>query len=87
MTDRGVTMFRRLVRDGVRAVAAGETPKGLMREAPAEPAQTYAHNTVKRMPAPPTVEAERAQRIAFGRDVTERIMRGELRYTLPGTAA
>ncbi|MBT6117408.1 MAG: aromatic ring-hydroxylating dioxygenase subunit alpha [Rhodospirillaceae bacterium] len=82
LTDRGVTMYRRLVRDGVRAVAAGQVPKGLQAEAPPEPLRTFANNTVKRVPPAPTEEDDRALRLEFGREITERIMRGEIRYTL-----
>ena len=86
MTDRGLTMYRRLVRDGARAVAAGQAPKGLEDAASAAPLQTFANNTVKRIPPAPTEEEDRLLRLEFGREITDRIMRGEIRYT-PAQAA
>jgi len=86
MTDRGVTMYRRLVRDGVRTVAAGEAPRGLADAAGAAPLQTFANNTVKRIPPAPTEAEDRLLRLEFGREITDRIMRGEIRY-IPAQAA
>jgi hypothetical protein len=50
-SDRGITLYRRLVRDGIRAVARGEDPQGLLREDGDGPIPTYCHNTV--LPVPP----------------------------------
>ena len=49
-TDRGVIMFRKIVRDGIRAVAAGHDPHSLLR-APAPPIATACQDTVLRIPA------------------------------------
>src|SRR5207245_7525383 len=49
-TDRGVIMLRGILRDGIRAVPAGETPRGL-KLAPGEPITTYGQDTVLRIPA------------------------------------
>ena len=49
-TDRGVIMFRKIVRDGIRAVAAGRDPNFLLR-APAPPIVTACQDTVLRIPA------------------------------------
>ncbi len=48
-TDRGVSMFRRLMRRGIRAVRAGNDPAGVLREAVAA-IPTYCNNTVMHMP-------------------------------------
>ena len=49
-TDRGVIMYRKLVRQGIRAVAEGNAPKGLRFEGTGE-RPTYCNNTVARIPA------------------------------------
>ena len=72
-TDRGVIMYRKLVRQGIRAVAEGNAPKGLQFEGTGE-RPTYCNNTVARIPAPADPEADRRLRIAFGREVTKRIL-------------
>jgi nitrite reductase/ring-hydroxylating ferredoxin subunit len=77
-TDRGVVMYRKLVRRGIEAVAHGEAPKGLLRVAPDAPIRTYCHNTVKGVARAPTAEAEEVLRIAFGRAVIDAIMAGRL---------
>ena len=74
------------VRDGVRATARGEDPKGLTRDGDEIPIPTYCHNTVLRVPPAPTEAAEQAQRIAFGRRIFERIRAGELTKDRPGAA-
>ena len=48
-TDRGVSMFRNLLRRGIRAVKAGDDPAGLCRDAGAV-IPTYCNNTVVRIP-------------------------------------
>src|SRR5262249_43042926 len=48
-TDRGVTMLRRIVRNGIRAVAAGRDPKELVRE-PTLPIRTACRDAVLRIP-------------------------------------
>ena len=78
-TDRGVSMYRRLVREGIRAVKAGKDPKGIVREMDTGPLLTYAHNSVKRIPPANTPEADHEAHLAYGRDVTARIMSGEIR--------
>ena len=72
-TDRGVIMYRKLVRQGIRAVAEGNAPKGLQFEGTGE-RPTCCNNTVARIPAPADPEADRRLRIAFGREVTKRIL-------------
>src|SRR4029077_8370034 len=60
-TDRGVLMLRKIVRDGIRAVAAGRDPKELLRE-PRPPIATYTQDTVLKIPAEADPEADRAPR-------------------------
>ena len=84
-TDRGVIMYRKLVRQGIRAVAEGNAPKGLQFEGTGE-RPTYCNNTVARIPAPADPEADRRLRIAFGREVTRRILAGEYSKEEPGCA-
>ena len=84
-TDRGVIMYRKLVRQGIRAVAEGNAPKGLQFEGTGE-RPTCCNNTVARIPAPADPEADRRLRIAFGREVTKRILAGEYSKEEPGCA-
>src|SRR5437762_13994121 len=49
-TDRGVILLRKIVRDGIRAVGAGETPRRLGLK-PWETVTTYGQDTVVRQPA------------------------------------
>jgi hypothetical protein len=48
-TDRGVSMVRRQLRRGIRAVKAGDDPAGLCRDA-GSVIPTYCNNTVVRLP-------------------------------------
>jgi phenylpropionate dioxygenase-like ring-hydroxylating dioxygenase large terminal subunit len=48
-TDRGISMFRRQMRRGIRAVRDGQDPAGVCREAGAV-IPTYCNNTVMHMP-------------------------------------
>ena len=77
-TDQGVVMYRKLVRDGIRAVAEGRDPKGLLREGTNAPIMTYCHNTVKPVPKAATPEADHAQSIAFGRAILKQMLDGSL---------
>ena len=45
-TDRGVTMFRNLLRRGLRAIAAGEDPQGVIRDPEKRVIRVVASNTV-----------------------------------------
>jgi nitrite reductase/ring-hydroxylating ferredoxin subunit len=48
-TDRGITMLRKQLRSGIRAVAAGRDPQGLCRDADGVIA-TYCNDTIVRLP-------------------------------------
>ena len=84
-TDRGVTLFRKLVRRGIRAVANGKRPKGLFDFAD-QVRPTYCHNTVARIPAPDDPAADHALKLAFGREVTKRIIAQQYPKDDPGCA-
>ena len=66
-------MLRKIVRDGIRAVAAGGDPKGLLRE-PQPPIATHAQDTVLRIPAEADPEADRRLLRETGRKVTRRLL-------------
>ena len=83
-TDRGVIMYRKLLRRGIRAVREGRAPKGLHFDGPLRP--TCCNNTVARIPPRADPEADRRLRIAFGREVTRRILAGEYGKDEPGCA-
>ena len=57
-TDRGVIMFRELVRQGIRAVQRGEDPPNLPRNA-GKIVPTYTNDTVKRIPPTATLDEDR----------------------------
>jgi phenylpropionate dioxygenase-like ring-hydroxylating dioxygenase large terminal subunit len=57
-TDRGVTMFRKAIREGIEAVERGEDPRGVVR-IPGAKVRTSARSTVLRRPPAPTPEADR----------------------------
>jgi len=57
-TDRGITMLRRQIRDGIKAVKSGNDPVGLFRQA-GPPIPTYCNNTVVRIPPAKTEEADK----------------------------
>jgi len=73
-TDRGVIMLRKIVRDGVRAVESGETPRGVVMK-PGDTVTTYCQDTVLRVPPTSSSEDDRAQLRQTGR----RVVAGEYR--------
>jgi nitrite reductase/ring-hydroxylating ferredoxin subunit len=72
-TDRGVVMFRRLLREGIRTVQRGEDPKGLWRSD--DIIRTYTQNMVIKAPQAATPEADRELMRSIGR----RVLDGEFR--------
>ncbi len=73
-SDRGIILYRKLLRRGVQAVAAGEPPEGVDMGAE-NPVFTYCHNTVARLDAIPNdPDAEHALLLEFGREVTQRVL-------------
>ena len=69
-TDRGVIMLRRIVRDGIRAVAAGGDPAGAERPE-GKVIRTFTQDLVLRLPPAPTPEADRRLLREAGRRVVE----------------
>jgi phenylpropionate dioxygenase-like ring-hydroxylating dioxygenase large terminal subunit len=65
-TDRGVIMLRRIVRDGIRAVARGEDPAGLATHG--KVIRTFTQDTVLRVPPAADPEEDRRRLRAAGRD-------------------
>ena len=70
---------------GIRVVAEGNAPKCVHFDGTGE-RPTYCHNTVARIPALADPEADRRLRIAFGREVTKRILAGEYSKDVPDCA-
>ena len=71
-TDRGVTMFRKLVRQGIKVVRRGADPKGLSRADGVIP--TYSHETVLRVPPASTPDRDRVLLRDTARRVLERYL-------------
>jgi len=69
-TDRGVIMLRRIVRDGIRAVAGGGDPDGAERPE-GKVIRTFTQDLVLRIPPAPTPEADRRLLREAGRRVVE----------------
>ena len=64
-------MLRRQIRDGIKAVKAGKAPIGLFRD-DAGVIPTYCNNTVVRIPAAKTAEADKR----LMRETGRRLARG-----------
>ena len=70
-TDRGVIMFRKLLREGIEAVRSERDPRGLVRH-DGGPIQTYSQDTILRIPPEATPEGdlvllrETARKVATG---------------------
>ncbi|MCL2429475.1 MAG: aromatic ring-hydroxylating dioxygenase subunit alpha, partial [Alphaproteobacteria bacterium] len=73
-TDRGVTMFRKQLRQGIRAVRDGADPAGICRD-DGSVIPTYCNDTVVRVPAAESEEADRK----LMRDTGRRLAEGYLR--------
>jgi len=67
-TDRGVIMLRRLVRDGIRAVAGGGDPFGADRP-DGKVVRTFTQDVVLRVPPASTPDADRRLLRATGRQI------------------
>jgi len=77
-TDRGVIMLRKIVRDGIRAVAAGRDPRELQRGV-IGPITTYTQDTVLRVP--PASDPETDRRLL--RDIGRKVVRGDFARDAP----
>ena len=73
-TDRGVTMFRRKVREAIRAVQKGEDPSGLLMEE-GKLITTCASDMFFRIPSAPTPEEEKKLLREVGRKVGETFLK------------
>jgi phenylpropionate dioxygenase-like ring-hydroxylating dioxygenase large terminal subunit len=69
-TDRGVTMFRKLVRQEIRALKRGKDPRNV-RHAPDQILHTLAQNTIRRIPPAATPEADTEMLRQIGRRVAD----------------
>jgi hypothetical protein len=69
-TDRGVTLFRKQIRQGIRTVKAGKDPVGLFREGGAV-IPTYCNDTVVRIPPAKTPELDKKLLRETGRRLAE----------------
>jgi len=67
-TDRGVIMFRKILREGIRAVQAAETPRGSGLKS-GEIVTTSCQDTVLRLPIAETTAEDRARLRQVGRRV------------------
>src|SRR5438552_16946884 len=67
-TDRGVIMLRKIVRDGIQAVARGEDPYGTQRSV-GQVIPTFTQDLVVKLPPAPDAEADRKLLRATGRSV------------------
>ena len=84
-TDRGVAIYRSLLRREIRKTADGEVPLGAEPGAD-RPVATYCHNTVIPVPPAENAEADRALCLEFGREVTRRVLAGDYPKDAPGAA-
>jgi len=69
-TDRGVVMLRRIVRDGIQAVARGDDPAGARRPDGAA-VRTFAQDLVLKIPPASTPDEDRRRLREAGRGVLE----------------
>jgi hypothetical protein len=69
-TDYGVIGFRKMVRDGIRAVAEGRDPLGVSRD-PNFRIPSRSQNTIVRVPPAATPEADRELLLKVGLEVLE----------------
>jgi hypothetical protein len=71
-SDKGVIMYRKLIRDGIRTVRAGKQPLGVYSEAdPERCISTYGQDTVVRIPRAHTPEADKRLLREIGRKVAQ----------------
>jgi phenylpropionate dioxygenase-like ring-hydroxylating dioxygenase large terminal subunit len=69
-TDRGITLFRKQIRQGIRTVKSGKDPVGLFRESGAV-IPTYCNDTVVRIPPAKTPELDKKLLRETGRQLAE----------------
>jgi hypothetical protein len=79
-TDRGVTLVRKLLREGIRALQRGEDPKRAVSSV-GNAISTYCRNTVLRIPPAETSEADRELLRNTGRKVAAAALSGQPVFT------
>jgi hypothetical protein len=77
-TDYGVIALRQSLREGIRAVAEGRDPVGIVRD-PHARIRTRGQNTIVRAPRAATPEADERLLKNIGREIAD----GDLLHTLP----
>ena len=75
-TDRGVTLVRKLLREGIRALQRGEDPKRAV-SCVGNAISTYCRNTVLRVPPAESPEADRELLRNTGRKVAAAALSGQ----------
>src|SRR5262245_39048797 len=75
-TDRGVTLVRKLLREGIRALQRGENPKRTVSYV-GNAISTYCRNTVLRIPPAETLETDRELLRNTGRKVAAAALSGQ----------
>jgi phenylpropionate dioxygenase-like ring-hydroxylating dioxygenase large terminal subunit len=73
-TDRGITLFRKQIREGIRAVKAGRDPDALFRQG-AGVIPTYCNDTVVHVPPAKTADADKKLLRDTGRKLAEGYLR------------
>jgi hypothetical protein len=80
VADAGIALYRKQLREGIRAVQAGKTPKG-----PANDSRgtipTYACSLFRPAPEPADEAEENRRKEAFERDVTAAVLSGSVPHT------
>ena len=76
--DRAIVRYRGMLRDGIRAVAAGEDPKGLVSRV-TRPLETYASNTAIPVPQASTLADDAALIDEVERELVARTLDGTYR--------
>lgn len=84
-TDRGIVMVRRMLREGIRAVARGEDPPTLNREA-GKTLLTYSNHTVLRLPRRASEEEDNRLLLETGRRMAEGFLQNHPAGMVAGTA-
>jgi phenylpropionate dioxygenase-like ring-hydroxylating dioxygenase large terminal subunit len=76
-SDKGVIMFRKLIRDGVRAVKSGRDPLGHFANLnPGENIPTYGQDTVVKVPRAATADADKELLQNVGRKIAQEALGG-----------
>ena len=78
--DRGVTLVRKLLREGIRALQRGEDPRRAVAR-DGKSIRTFCRNTVLRIPAADTPEADRELVRNTGRKVAAAVIAGQAVWT------